>query len=77
MALGAWLLLALAPAAVAHPIPDVPLRSFFEADGSAVIKIELETRCFSQDPVGEPYLFPGGVPAAERGGAGPVAGPGS
>ena len=37
MALGAWLLLALGPAAVAHPIPDVPLRSFFEADGSAVI----------------------------------------
>jgi hypothetical protein len=57
MALGVWLLLALAPAALAHPIPDVPLRSFFEADGSAVIKIELETRCFSQDPVGEPYLF--------------------
>ena len=57
MALGAWLLLALAPAAVAHPIPDVPLRSFFEADGSAVIRIELDTRSFSQDPEGEPYLF--------------------
>ena len=57
VALGAWLLLALVPAAVAHPIPDVPLRAYFEADGSAVIKIELDTRCFSQDPEAEPYLF--------------------
>ena len=57
VALAVWLLLALGPAAVAHPIPDVPLRSFFEADGSAVIKIELDTRCFSQDPEAEPYLF--------------------
>ena len=57
LALAVWLLLALGPAAVAHPIPDVPLRSFFEADGSAVIKIELDTRCFSQDPEAEPYLF--------------------
>lgn len=57
MALGVWLLLSLVPIAVAHPIPDVPLRSFFEADGSAVIKIELDTRCFSHDPEAEPYLF--------------------
>lgn len=57
VALGAWLLLFLVPKAVAHPIPDVPLRAFFEADGSAVIKIELDTRCFSQDPEAEPYLF--------------------
>lgn len=57
MALGVWLLLSLVPIAVAHPIPDVPLRSFFEADGSAVIRIELDTRCFSHDPEAEPYLF--------------------
>lgn len=57
MALGFWLLLFLSSPAVAHPIPDVPLRSFFEADGSAVIKIELDTRCFSQDPEAAPYLF--------------------
>ena len=57
VALAVWLLLALGPTAVAHPIPDVPLRAFFEADGSAVIKIELDTRCFSQDPEAEPYLF--------------------
>ncbi len=49
--------LALTSVAIAHPIPDVPLRSFFEADGSAVIKIELDTRCFSQDPEMEPYLL--------------------
>lgn len=57
MALGVWFLLSLVPIALAHPIPDVPLRSFFEADGSAVIRIELDTRCFSQDPEAEPYLF--------------------
>lgn len=57
MALGVWFLLSVVPIAVAHPIPDVPLRSFFEDDGSAVIKIELDTRCFSQDPEAEPYLF--------------------
>ena len=57
VALAAWLLLALVPVALAHPIPDVPLRAFFEADGSGVIKIELDTRCFSQDPEAEPYLF--------------------
>lgn len=57
MVLGVWFLLSLVPITFAHPIPDVPLRSFFEADGSAVIKIELETRCFSQDPEAEPYLF--------------------
>ena len=46
----------LASSAIAHPLPDVPLRSFFEADGSAVIKIEVDTRCFSKDPEAEPYL---------------------
>ena len=47
---------ALSPT-LAHPIPDLPLRSYFEADGSAVIKIEVDTRCFSEDPVNEPYLL--------------------
>ena len=41
----------------AHPVPDLPLRSFFEADGTALIQIEVDTRCFSDDPGMEPYLF--------------------
>lgn len=56
-AVAAWLCLALGPVAVAHPVPDVPLRSFFDSDGSAVIEIELDTRCFSDDPESEPYLL--------------------
>lgn len=48
---------ALASFAIAHPVPDVPLRSFFEADSTAVIKIEVDTRCFSEDPETEPYLL--------------------
>ena len=51
------LFFALASLAIAHPVPDVPLRSFFEADGRAVIKIEVDTRCFSDDPEMEPYLL--------------------
>ena len=56
-AVAAWLCLAPGPVALAHPVPDVPLRSFFDADGSAVIEIELDTRCFSDDPESEPYLL--------------------
>ncbi len=41
---------------VAHPVPDVPLRAFFKADKSVVIKIEIDPRCFSEDPETEPYL---------------------
>ncbi len=42
---------------IAHPVPNVPLRSFFEADGSLVIKIELDIRCLSEDAETEPYLL--------------------
>lgn len=40
----------------AHPVPDVPVRSFFEADGSSRIEVEIDTRCFTADPENEPYL---------------------
>ena len=50
------LFFALVSLATAHPVPDVPLRSFFEADGTALIKIEVDPRSFSEDPETEPYL---------------------
>ena len=56
MVLPVALFFSLVSLAMAHPVPDVPLRSFFAADGSAVIRIEVDTRCFSEDPEGEPYL---------------------
>ncbi len=39
----------------AHPVPDVPVRTVFEA-GEATISVEVDVRCFSDDPEGEPYL---------------------
>ena len=50
------LLALLTSNSLAHPIPDVPVWSFFHADGSARIKIEIDVRCFSDDPENEPYL---------------------
>ncbi len=40
-----------------HPVPDVPVRSFFEADGSTRIEVEVDLRCFTADPENEPYLM--------------------
>lgn len=42
--------------AVAHPIPDVPVRAYFGSDGSASFEVELDLRCFVEDPLNEPYL---------------------
>lgn len=44
----------LASVAGAHPVPDVPVRASFEADGSAMIQVEVDLRCFSGDPLNEP-----------------------
>ncbi len=51
------LVLGLARFAAAHPIPDIPVRSYFEAGGEARIEIEIDLRCFSEDPENEPYLL--------------------
>ncbi len=56
MALPALLFFSLVSLGIAHPVPDVPLRTFFEPDGTAVIKIEVDPRCLSRDPEAEPYL---------------------
>lgn len=50
------ILCSMSLSALAHPVPDVPVRSFFEPDGSARIEVEIDTRCFTADPENEPYL---------------------
>ena len=55
--------LALAAIAFAHPIPDIPVRAFFQADGSALFQVEIDTRCFEADPVMAPLRSAGMSPA--------------
>ena len=40
----------------AHPIPDIPIIGSFELNGSASITIEVDPRCFAEDPEGVPFL---------------------
>lgn len=49
-------LLSLKAIAWAHPIPDIPVRSNLEND-ILEIQIELDLRCFEQDPEAAPYLL--------------------
>jgi len=45
------LCLLLAPlVAFAHPVPDIPVRTFFTRDGKCTVKVEVDPRCFSPDP---------------------------
>ncbi len=41
----------------AHPVPDIPVWSFFNQNGSCKIEVQVDTRCFSEDPLNEPYLL--------------------
>ncbi len=50
------LILATAGVTFAHPVPDIPVRGFFEEDGTARIQVEVDPRAFKKDPVSEPYL---------------------
>jgi len=34
----------------AHPVPDIPVRSYFTHDGSCTVHVEVDPRCFSADP---------------------------
>lgn len=43
--------------AFAHPVPDIPVRSYFAGDGTATIQVEVDPRCFAPDPLHEPYLM--------------------
>lgn len=52
-----------------HPVPDIPVRGIFQDGGSARIEVEVDPRCFADDPENEPYLLKGeldGLPAPRR-----------
>jgi len=49
--------LVLAGVARAHPIPDVPVRTSFDAGGLCRIVIEVDPRCFTSDPDIAPSLL--------------------
>ncbi|MDQ3622278.1 MAG: HupE/UreJ family protein [Verrucomicrobiota bacterium] len=54
---------------LAHPIPDVPARAYFEAGGACKIEVEVDPRCFADDPESAPsmlYLALRSKPEAER-----------
>lgn len=36
--------------AVAHPIPDIPVHGSFESGGKALIRVDVNPRCFDEDP---------------------------
>ncbi|MBG30011.1 MAG: hypothetical protein CMI31_08425 [Opitutae bacterium] len=40
----------------AHPIPDIPILSSFDSNGSMSIRVEIDPRSFAEDPEEEPYL---------------------
>lgn len=41
----------------AHPEPDIPIKSQFAKDGSALVTLEIDPRCFTADPNTESYLM--------------------
>ena len=45
--------------AVAHPVPDLPVRAQFNFKGEVVIRVEVDPRCFVEDAENEPYLVNG------------------
>jgi hypothetical protein len=54
--LAPFLLLSLSPTLMAHPIPDIPVRASFDAEGTCTIRVEVDPRCFYDDPEDETYL---------------------
>lgn len=50
-------LLLVAPVCLAHPIPDIPVRGIFDADGHFEIQVEVDPRCFEADAEKTPYLL--------------------
>lgn len=54
--------------AVAHPIPDVPVRAWFDSAGSAQFEVEFDLRCFVEDPLNEPYVVNATVQAMDDAG---------
>lgn len=46
----AFLLALLPSAAMAHPIPDLPVHGIFQTGGKALIRVDVNPRCFDEDP---------------------------
>ncbi len=61
--LRAWIialtLLAMVACALAHPIPDLPVRSYFTDGDKLEIRVEVDPRSFDADPEGRDYLLMG------------------
>jgi hypothetical protein len=49
--------------ALAHPVPDIPVRTFFPGDGTARVTVEIDPRCFEPDPENAPSLVQHGFSA--------------
>lgn len=43
--------------ALAHPIPDIPVRAAFSEGGAAKVVVELNPRCFEENPTDAPSLL--------------------
>ncbi len=43
--------------ALANPEPDIPVRCQFEKDGAVVIAVEVDPRCFTEDPMNERFMM--------------------
>jgi hypothetical protein len=43
--------------ALAHPEPDIPVRGHFQKDGTCIVTVEFDPRCFSKTPITEPYVL--------------------
>jgi hypothetical protein len=41
----------------ANPEPDVPVYCHFDKDSSVTVRIEIDPRCFTDDPMAERYLM--------------------
>ena len=52
---------ALISVSVAHPLPDLPVRSHFQPDGTAEIRVEVDPRCFEADPEAQGYIMKGQI----------------
>ena len=37
-------------AALAHPVPDIPVRTWLTTDGGCTVTVEVDPRCFEPDP---------------------------
>lgn len=48
--LAAACLLGLVTTTLAHPVPDVPVKADFAQDGSWTLQVEVDPRCFEEDP---------------------------